>query len=210
MIREEFVSLNAKLWKMLTEACFGCIPESSVTITDKNEMISLLDVIGKHAALHNLYLPSGGDRDITGAAWSHEKGMLELRMGDDALIVNAQSLTFYRNGHDPRWWYIRLRAIPFQESGLVKLHAFENSETLYYYGEELNEIAPGVYKSFDGYDEDERIKRTVIRKVRGGDFVFFSKGAPYLFVKESTNALHNKMNEVAFDEAVRHAVYSAT
>jgi len=149
------------LWEEMVTELFGSKPEEVVKITDKTEIIKLLNFVGESNALNHTFMPSSGGLDLTGVVESYEEGLVELKFGGSPQIVNPISLTFYPIGDNPEWWYFRLDTSSFAQSGVYDNDGKEgnekNDETytsaldrevaeqMKFYGEEVLEITPGEY-----------------------------------------------------------------
>lgn len=217
------------MWEKMVVDLFGSKPEDTVKITDKSEIINTLNIIGKSKALNHTFMPSGGGLDLSGAAVSNERGLVELNFGGSAKIVNPVSLTVHTFGDNPEWWYFRLTTSPFAQSSVYKVENVEETyksalnrevaENMKFYGEEVLEIAPSEYidRSFWdlnhlGYDEDgyeiplPDSARVVTRKYNGGAFVIFPKFSAYNNVPSTYDARHNRMSDDYFERYIKEIV----
>lgn len=214
----EGVSEQLNLWREMALELFGN-PTDSVKVTDKNKVISILNIIGTSKALNHTFMPSGGGLDLTGARTSYESGLVELNFDGSAKVVSPESLTFYPIGDNPQWWYYRLNTTIFSPSGVYEGNSFEDDDELRFLGEELLEIEPGNYTERSywdanhlGYDENGREiplphnARVVIRANNGGDYVIFPKFSAYNHNPGTYDARHNKMSEDAFEQYIKDIV----
>ncbi|MES9681661.1 serine/threonine protein kinase [Gottfriedia acidiceleris] len=220
------------LWKELVEDIFGAELTETKRVSDPNNIIKILNKIGKSKALNHTFFPSGGGLDLSGATFSHENGRIEINFEGSTLIVNPSSLSFNPIGDNPEWWYFRLNTLPFKASGVYEEVEKDEEENPFksqsdrdieylmsFAGEELLEVSPGEYENrglWDqghlGYDEngDEiripRSARIVTRKTNGGAFVIFPKMSVYNRTSGTYDGRHNKMTEEQFHEHISLAV----
>lgn len=219
------------LWKDMIIKLLGEKTIDSIKITDRNQIIEILNAVGTDEAANHTFFPSSGGQDLVGAKASHEEGLIELTFeGRSTYIVNPESLTFHQAGENPEWWYFRLNTKPFKATGIYKEtkpveHVFQ-SETdkqvawsMSYYGEEVLELRDGEYVDrafWDmnqlGYDEyGDPIPlpdgaRIVDRGIKGGAYVIFPKYSLYGRASSTYDARHNKVSDDEFRSAINRIV----
>lgn len=221
------------LWKEMVHRVFGENQNDLIKITDRNQIIEILNAVGTDEADNHTFLPTSGGLDLHGATASHEEGRIELTFeGRTTYIVNPDSLTFHQVGEDPEWWYFRLNTKPFKASGVYEEttsveQVFESeldkevSWSMSYYGEEVLELEAGVYVDYAvreighlGYDEYGNSiplpdsARTVHRGINGGSYAIFSKYALYNRVSSTYDARHNKVSDDEFRVYINNIVNS--
>ncbi|EMI13879.1 serine threonine protein kinase [Bacillus stratosphericus LAMA 585] len=233
---EDFSNMENKtqleLWKELAQGIFKENTHETQVITDVDEIISVLDKIGKSSALNHAFYPSGGGDDLLGAALSAEADCIELIFGSrSASVIKPVSLSFNPISDNPEYWYYRINTRSFEPSGVYNEQTEEvNSETdqfkterekalehvLRYTGEELTEIGTNSYveryhwdEGFYGHDENGYEKklpesaRLITRMHKGGDFVIFSKFSIYNQDSSTYDARHNKLSEEEFKTYIK-------
>lgn len=234
--RQEATSNQLKLWGDLARDIFEENVQKVQVITDINEIIEILEKIGKSQALNHAFYPSGGGDDLIGSALSSEQQCIELITGKrSAEILKPVSLTFNPIGENPEWWYYRINTKAFEPSGVyeqIEKKQDDNSSDTFkstrgkevewlssYAGEELVEISPNNYierfhwdTGFYGYDEngfEKRLpdnSRIITRMYKGGDFVIFSKFSTYNRISSTYDGLHNKYNDEDFRTEIKKVV----
>lgn len=157
--QEEIVKIKKRelaMWKEVNAGVTGIPPEKHTWI-NIDDIISVLDRIGKHEVSNHTFMPSGGGLDLAGASKSHEEGLIELNFDGSAKLVKPKSLTFHAVGENPEWWYLRLETDRFAPTGVYNDSQNENPTdelipwtggnevdwSMQYIGEELLEVSPG-------------------------------------------------------------------
>lgn len=210
-MRPEFREKNLPKWDELLWTLFkGNIPTGCRWET-KEDMINVLNHIGKYPNVNHTFLPSGGGLDLKGAADSYEPGCLELRLGEQgAYVIQPRALTFQSFDAPHEWSYFRLDTDPIQPSGVY--------EGLHRQSEELTEISPLEYveriywdEGYCGYDENGYLAplpesaRLVIRFF-SGSFVIFAKASTYNAINETYDGRHSKMSAEDFRQYIARTV----
>ncbi|MCY9198918.1 serine/threonine protein kinase [Bacillus atrophaeus] len=230
---QENKTKHLALWKELIDNIFNGLPADSVTITERNRIVEILNKIGKSEAEHHTFLPKGGGDDLFGSVFSNEEGLVELNFDGNDLLINPTTLTFHPIGENPEWWFFRIDTSPFNRSGVYEesQHAedekgtFKSSSqkdlewTMSFIGEEVLELTPGEYEDrglwdngFLGYDEDGRelrfpdTARIVTRMFNGGAYVIFPKYSLYNENSGTYDGRHNKFSNEEFADYVKTVV----
>lgn len=205
-----FRAKNLQLWEETLHDIFPSGIPSSMVWTGINDILRVLDKLGR-PELNHTFLPSGGGLDLGSVDLSSESGCIELQWHDSYVsIVKVDVLSFESFGEDYEWAYFRLDSRHLNPSGVYG----SNSDIR----EELTELRPGQYveryvwdQGFYGYDEsgdelplpDEA--RTVSRYF-SGSFVIFAKGSIYNRISGTYDARHNKMNREQFRSHIQKAI----
>lgn len=212
-----------KFWQEMVLKVFGENPSEPIKITDRDQIIEVLDIIGGDEALNYTFFPSGGGLDLLSAVPSKESGLVEMRfVGGSTKIVNPDYLVFHQVGFNPEWWYFRLITKPFKASGVYAetsskegmfLSEIEKqvARSMRYAPEEVLEIRDGEYveraiwdRGHMGYDSDGYQipipvgARIVCRQHKGGDYIIFSKFSRFNQVATSDDGSHNEVSDEVF------------
>lgn len=222
-------------WKEMILKIFRHKPSESLMITDKDDIVNILDAIGKAEALNHTFLPSGGGLDLSGAVFSNEAERIELNFDGAPMIVNPESLSFHPVSDNPEWWYFRLNTLPFEPSGVYPASKEEGEDIdegatqsasakeiawgMSFVGEEVLEVKPGWYverafwdMNHLGHDENGNLKlvprssRLISRKINGGAFVIFPKLSAYNRNSATYDGRHNKVDDITFHEYIKQVV----
>lgn len=211
------------LWKDVIKDTFGEGVTETIKVTNKSEIIEILDKIGKSEAHNHTFMPSGGGLDLSGASYSNEEGLVELNCDGSAIVVKPESLTFHPIGDNPEWWYLRLDTLPFEATGIYEKRGEGSEEeeisSRKYYGEEVLEVEPNHYvdrtywdMNHLGYDENgDEVPlpdhaRIVTRKYNGGAFVTFPKYSAYNHNPRTYDGRHNKASNSEFEHYISKIV----
>ncbi|MEK5209559.1 serine/threonine protein kinase [Psychrobacillus sp. FSL H8-0510] len=217
------------LWKQMANNLFPIKVNETVRITDSSQIIQILNTIGKSKALNHTFVPSGGGSDLSSALYSNESGLIELTFGTSREILNLESLTFHPIGENPEWWYFRLNALPFHDSGVYETQEIEKDKpfsslteierNMKYSGEDVLEVAPGVYKDYSFYERgyighningDEiplpKHASVVTRRTNGGDFVIFAKYSKYNQSSGTYAGQHSWVSGEQFEKLIKEIV----
>ena len=217
MERQE-ISDQLDLWKN-TALKFFNNEIKGVEVTDRAQIIQILNTLGTSKVMNHTFMPSGGGLDLAGAKYSYENGLIEINFDGSAKIVKPVSLTFHPISDNPEWWYYRLNTAPFTPSGVYEDDAFKDHDELKYYGEELVEVSPGNYieraywdMNYLGHDENGREiplpgeARLVNRANNGGAYVIFPKFSSYNHNPRTYDGRHNKMSGKEFEQYITDIV----
>lgn len=195
----DFHNRNLKEWTELQQLLFPHGSPSQAVWTDVDMICTVLGEIAKVPALNHMFYPTGGGNTITGVSRSAEPGMIRLHIGAKiAEVLRPMKLTFESFDVDPSWNYFRLEVAPVEPVGIKDAIGSEGIR------EELTEITPGNYVSYDHWNENEYLgeplpddARPVGRYLKGC-FVFFSTRSVYNGDSSTYDARHNKMSEEEF------------
>jgi hypothetical protein len=191
-----------ELWySMLTELFAGGVPNSA-DWDDSNQIIKVLDFIGKHEAMNHTFLPRSGGLDLLGASKSNEEGLIELNLDNIAHLLKPKTLHFrWPEKSDVNWAYFYLETYEIDFSGVYKSVTGP--------GEELVEISPGKYIKRDYWDLGEYNGEPLPREARligryeKGNFVTFSKASIYNRTSSTYDGRHDKMGFDVFEKHIK-------
>ncbi|PHN93497.1 serine/threonine protein kinase [Maribacter sp. 6B07] len=167
-----------------------------------DEIIKVLRKVGWQKNSNHTFFPTMGGLDLQDAKESLEEDCIEF-ICSLTYIIKPKKLTF-ESFQDPIWNYFRLETADIEKSGV-----FDDPG----HSEELAELTPLNYVSREYWDEqrynDEPLPSTarlVIRKLKGGSFVIFSKQSWYNKQSSTYDARHNKMNETEFRKYIEGVI----
>lgn len=197
---EEFVERNHKEWRGIINTIFnGEVPESKEW-TNINEIVDVLNTIGKVDNSNHLFFPDSGGLDLEGAKLSPVLGCIELDF-QFIYLVKPKKLSFEKIEDTFEWSYFRLEADELEPTGIYK----DLGDFLH---EELLEISPGQYVHARYSEMGEyngqplpKYARTITRYL-GGTFVIFKKTSIYNDNAGTYDGRQNKMSEDKFKEYI--------
>lgn len=200
-LNNDFYDQNKLNWVEVQSKLFPTAMPWSVSWTDIDAIIAVLNIIGGIQSLNHMFMPGGGGMDMQGAKHAGEYGFIELDLGITYLL-KPKILTFESFDADPEWNYFRLEAVKVAP---VFSKGSQSSE-------ELTEIAPGRYDQYDArdhyYDEHgvwRKDWRTVIRYYEGS-FVIFQKTSSYNYTPSTYDGRHDKVSGPAFRDYIQYVV----
>lgn len=229
--QKQFKENQLVLWKEMILDIFGEIPSTEVTIKGRQNILKVLDIIGRNSAENHTFMPSGGGSYLSGAQLSRESELIELDFGGIQSLVYPASLTFYPTGDNPEWWYFRLNTGKFNPANVDDHYSEGEKDTrqelfpwsaekdlewsMQYIGEEVLDIGHGEYLNPEykevnnlGYDEDgnaiplPKESRIVTRMFNGGAYVIFPEYSIYHASSLSYDAGHNIMDSEKFQNYI--------
>ena len=206
----EFIGDNVSQWGALLQFMFHGKTPTSFRWDNLEDIVKILNLLGKHGNISHVFMPSGGGLDISGAKVAGEVGCIEIEFQGSSSIVKPISLSLETFGGNTKWSYFRLDTGGLEESGLYDTTTGED--------EDLTQLEPGNYLSYDvwsaghhGVDEDDyeiplpSTARPVTRHFKGA-FVIFSKGSIYNQTSSTYDARHNKMDTDKFKKYIADAI----
>ncbi|MFW7358319.1 MAG: hypothetical protein ACODTL_20475 [Brucella sp.] len=110
--RNAFQKENNANWCQAIETSLGKTPPPSTSWSAPDDVISILKPFGHH---NHAFLPKGGGLDILDTSTSREDECIELKMGDDAVIVlKPKILTFEYIPESPEnsFFLLEIESIP--------------------------------------------------------------------------------------------------
>lgn len=179
-------------WQFLMEAIFYGRSVKSASFVDIDEIIRVLNIIGKSPGHNHLLFGDGGGLDFNSASRANELGCIYLVNGPFWNIIKPKTL-YFESFDDSRWNYFLLEAEPLQP-------ILDNSRK---FDEDLVEDTPGHYVSSEDveygvYDYDSGRKlpvgyKHVYRYVRG-KFLIVQKTGPYNHMPRTYDGRHMVMS----------------
>lgn len=211
LTREQRYKQDLNNWEKLINSIFNNNVPKRKEWTDLNNIIDILSAIGTNKAMNHAFMPGGGGDDLSNANSSYENYCIELRFGSSIEIVKPSKLTFHSFENYPDWSYFRLDC-----TGLLPTGVYNSVGTEF---EELTEISPLQYvnrsvwdEGYYGSDENGNPEplphgsRTVMRLVKDGALVIFSKSSIYNRIPENYDGIHNKMSNHEFENHIQDAI----
>lgn len=215
-IREQRLENLFKWESMLKEIFPISIPYSCVW-EDKQEILSVLNIVGSIASANHMFCPEGGGIDMAGAIESVEKDCIEISSGENSIpyIIKPKNLKFNSFNSNHEWSYFRIETNYLEPSGIYKKDEYKH--------EEITEITPGVYRErsvwdyeYYNYDLDNNREkplpetaRLIVRYMEGS-FVIFAKSSPYNFSElgfDPYDGRHNLMSNDEFKKIISEVAH---
>lgn len=199
--RSDFDKSNLSQWKYIQNTLFGKIIPDTAKWTNIDDIIMVLNLLGKMPNLNHMFIPSGGGQDFEYAERAEEEDCICIKsLGN--VILKPKSLYAENIEKDYIWSYFRLE--------LEELPPVSEQHNIQTY-ETLTEDVPGHYVSWIcgnyGYYEDDKPLpkgyRTVQRYIKGS-FVIFSKSSVYNDISGTYDARHSKMTTEQFRDYIFH------
>lgn len=197
--RSDFDKSNLSQWKYIQNTLFGKIIPDTAKWTNIDDIIMVLNLLGKMPNLNHMFIPSGGGQDFEYAERAEEEDCICIKsLGN--VILKPKSLYAENIEKDYIWSYFRLE--------LEELPPVSEQHNIQTY-ETLTEDVPGHYVSWIcgnyGYYEDDKPLpkgyRTVQRYIKGS-FVIFSKSSVYNDISGTYDARHSKMTTEQFRDYI--------
>lgn len=198
-IQANFQKSNLSQWKYVQKKLFGKIIPDRASWSSVEDVVSVLNLLGRMPNLNHMFIPSGGGIDLKSVELASESGCIVLNeLGTS--IVKPKRLIAENISKDYEWSYFRLE--------LDELEPILGE--VIYDVEELTEDVPGHYLSwicgnYGHYDDGTSLPdsyRMVSRYVKGS-FVIFLKTSIYNKIAGTYDARHNKMNADEFREYIK-------
>lgn len=197
--RSDFDKSNLSQWKYIQNTLFGKIIPDTAKWSNIDDIIMVLNLLGKMPNLNHMFIPSGGGQDFEYAERAEEEDCICIKsLGN--VILKPKSLYAENIEKDYIWSYFRLE--------LEELPPVSEQHNIQTY-ETLTEDVPGHYVSWIcgnyGYYEDDKPLpkgyRTVQRYIKGS-FVIFSKSSVYNDISGTYDARHSKMTTEQFRDYI--------
>ena len=206
---DDFRRKNLDQWEAVIKDIFGgSVPKRKV-ISEKEEIISILDTIGLYSNLNHTFLPIGGGMDLKETRKSFEKGCIELDFGGFCSIVMPDKLFFESFGTQYEFAYFRLEIKYLKPLDLFGELNEDSSVEEYVEVEAENYHHLSVLDSgYLGHDEHGREipippgARKVMRHLKEGAFVIFAKSSTYNQISGTYDARHNKISADEFRDYI--------
>lgn len=200
----DFRKIELPKWKRMINGLFnGNVPDY-MEWSEINDIIKVLDYVGKHDADNHTFLPDGGGLDLIGCKESNEEGCLELLFGTSHIVKPKRLILQHFPICEYEWTYFRLETNQLAPSGVYQ------SITRDY--EELVELSAGNYISRRHWDIDDYNgqplphEARLIARVLNGSFVTFSKASIYNQNSDTYDGRHNKMSTGDFKAYIQRNI----
>src|SRR5579863_3217970 len=106
----QFVERNRLEWAAVQRRLFPISAPSRATWEDLDEIVEVVNLIGRIQDLCHVLLPGRGGVDLVGAETSHEPGCIALLTPGTTHVAKAERLHFESFRNDPQWSYFWLEA----------------------------------------------------------------------------------------------------
>lgn len=207
VLNKDWKKRNPIQWQEVQKILFPSILPTRAIWEDIEDIIRVLNILGKIDGLNHMFYPEGGGMDLVGARIGREPKTIELivdRNGKVVDLVKPRRLIFESFGFDTEWNYFRLENEDLTPSGVY--------ESLVFNHEELLELSPLVYVDRVYSDEGSyngnplpKTSRIVDRHFKG-DFVVFQKFSKYNRITVTYDGRHNKLNTDEFRRYIAEKV----
>lgn len=204
-MNNEFRLTELPKWEKLIESLFGSELPLHREWSNYEDIIKILDTIGKNEAENHTFLPNGGGLDLSACTNSKEHDCIELNLDSTTHIVKPEKLVFQRfEDGDLEWAYFFLEADELKSSGVY--------EDLLYSEEELVELSPGEYIERHFWDTGHYNGDTLSQNARlvsrhlNGSFAIFSKASLYNANSSTYDGRHSKLKEKGFKNHIQEVV----
>lgn len=200
-IRSDFDKSNLSQWKYIQNTLFGKIIPDTAKWTNIDDIIMVLNLLGKMPNLNHIFIPSGGGQDFEYAERAEEEDCICIKsLGN--VILKPKSLYAENIEKDYIWSYFRLE--------LEELPPISEQYDIQTY-ETLTEDVPGHYVSwicgnYGYYEDDKPLPKgyRIVQRYIKGSFVIFSKSSIYNEISGTYDARHSKMTAEQFREYIFH------
>ncbi|PFN23390.1 hypothetical protein [Bacillus cereus] len=216
----EFRSANLPAWKeMISNLFAGSTPK--VVQWEELEMIArVLNTIGYNnsGVSNHIFLPPSGGLDLMEASLGEEQGCIEIKHDAGPMIVKPNVLTFRSFGNSGDWDYFHLDFKLLEPSGIYTYEENENEDpfvtevrTTY---EPLTRFPGGTYEDISianrGFTHNEygdeiplpEGTQSITRYMRGSVVIFAKSSIYNLFLKDTYDGRHAKMDEEQFAQYI--------
>ena len=173
-INNDWERQNLIQWKEVQEQLFPSYVPSHAEWTDKEDMISVLNLLGQYNSLNHLFFPDGGGLDLTGASSSYEQGCIELHFGESVYIIKPKRLLYEYVDKTCEWNYFYI--------DLGEMDAITQVLSPTCFCEEFCEVAPRDYHPLELFNE---MPLNDLRRIKPRHIVRYLKGSMVAFHKDS-------------------------
>ena len=204
---EEWIQINASWskknlmqWQEIQEQLFPTIIPTHAEWKNVEDIVNVLRLLGKYDSLNHMFFPDSGGFDLTDAAVSNESDCIELICGKFIYIVKPKKLSFEYINDEADWNYFLLETEKLEP---ISFDYGRQDE----YSEEVCEVSPAKYKTFEEYDkmseaDIDAIKPRHVCRYLKGSFVFFHKDSIYNQSVSKYKGEHDKMSSDKFHDAI--------
>jgi len=201
-IKNDWEQSRLSQWRFISQKLFGGMPPTSANWNDRQQVVDVLNLIGRMPSLNHMFYPSGGGLDFIGAKLATENDCICLETDPCGFVILKPSrLTAETFGKNIIWNYFRLELStlkPVFETGQS-----DKCEEL------VTEDTPGHYISwkcgnYGYYDDDTPLPKgyRLVDRYFFGSFVFFCKGSIYNYIHGTYDARHNTMSAEEFRQYI--------
>jgi hypothetical protein len=172
MATDEFKIKSTEKWHIVHNEIFGNSMPYYTEWKSPNDIIRILQIIGKHSNSNHLFFPDGGGMDLRGAQESYEDGCIEIITGH-TYVFRPKKLVYESIDKDLEWCYFRLINAGLEPTGVYK-HYLRNPEEVL----ELRSFhfVDRVHWDEQQYDGEKLPKGArIISRILKGDLVIFKK-----------------------------------
>lgn len=194
-VKSDFEKSNLSQWRYIQNTLFGKIVPDSARWSNVDDIVTVLNFLGRMPNINHMFVPSGGGEDFESAEKAEEKGCICIKsLGN--VIVKPKCLYAENIQKDYIWSYFRLEL-----DELEPVLEIDNGQIY----ECLTEDIAGHYISWKcgnyGFYEDGTALpdsyRIVYRYLKGS-FVIFAKTSIYNDISGTYDARHSKMTAEQF------------
>ena len=197
---QEWDIANRLEWLEVQKNLFPFVTPEHCEWTNINDIIAVLNELGKYNSLNHLFFPDAGGLDLTGAKHSNEFMSIELNFEGLTYIVKPEKLTFDSFGDYCSWNYFTLVSTP--------VPAMTPDYPKEYYSEAFTEFgfldyqAPELMDQMSRQEINDRKARSIVRYLKG-NFVIFMKSSIYNNFICKYRGDHEKDGPVRFNEKIK-------
>jgi hypothetical protein len=139
-LNKDYQKRNPVQWQEVQRILFPTTMPSRAIWENIEDIVRVLNILGKIDGLNHMFYPEGGGLDLGAAKIGAEPDTIELFVQPEqagADLVKPKMLIFESFGYDMEWNYFRLENLELEPTGIY--------ENIYHDHEELLELEPLVY-----------------------------------------------------------------
>lgn len=165
--------------------------------SNDQEIINVLNIVGRLESSNHLFYPNGGGLDLESATTSHENDCIEIYTGRSE-VISPVKLTFHSfdDDNENEWSYFRIELKSLKQTGVY-------NKTIDFM-EPLTELYPLHYVERKYWDDGEyngqslpNTARDLLRWLKGS-MVIFGKSSHYNRHNRTYDGRHNKYDDDQF------------
>ncbi|WP_156955851.1 hypothetical protein [Solidesulfovibrio alcoholivorans] len=167
---------------------------------EPNDIVSVLDCIGKFKIANHSFFPNGGGLDLEGCRFSGlETDCIEIDFSSVPHIVKPRCLSFDSIGTEQQLSYFRLELENLEPTGVYGQHSNDYEELA---------VVNGKYVDRSFYDAGEHGGKPlpkgsrVVRREWGGAILVFCKVSPYNKIPMTYDDGYARMNKQDFHKLI--------
>ena len=183
---------QASDWNFLNKQLFGSPPPGSALWREIEDIVKVLNIIGKVAAYNHMFFPGGGGLDFSYAATADEKNCIKLY---DTIgmcyVVKPKVLYFEGFGENYKWNYFLLELDKLSQ--IIDSDNYSDSEYLvedipgHYVSAQYAQYGVYDYETGDPFPDGYQV---VCRYIKG-KFLIVMKFGPYNRINATYDGRHN-------------------